>query len=165
MTTDDLGASVRIDHQLLAVESEHRVHCLLELTAPEAPTAERRRLHLALVIDWSGSMAGDKLETAKASAASLARRLAPTDRLAVVTYDDEVRLDLSLTEVGHDQQQLEQALHRIQPGGMTNLSGGWLTLGPLLPPANPGPHGLVNGTIGHRVRGLQCGARIADPST
>jgi Ca-activated chloride channel family protein len=71
-------------------------------------------------------MARDKLETAKASAAYLARRLAPTDRLAVVTYDDEVRLELPLTEVGHDQQYVEETLHRIRPGGMTNLSGGWL---------------------------------------
>jgi hypothetical protein len=42
MTTDDLGASVRLDHQLLAVESDHNVDCLLELTAPKAATAERR---------------------------------------------------------------------------------------------------------------------------
>ncbi len=97
MTTDDLGASVRLDHQLLAVEHEHRVHCMLELTAPKAPSAERRPLHLALVIDRSGSMEGDKLETAKTCAAYLARRLAPTDQLSVVTYDDEVRLELPLT--------------------------------------------------------------------
>ena len=38
---------------------------------------------------------GEKLETAKACAAYLARRLAPTERLAVVTYDDEVRLELT----------------------------------------------------------------------
>ena len=91
MTTDDLRASVRFDHQLLAVEREHRVHCMLELTAPKAPATERRPLHRALVIDRSGSMAGDKLEATKACAAYLARRLEPTDRPAVTTYDDEVR--------------------------------------------------------------------------
>jgi len=126
MTTHDLGAGVRLDHQLLAVEHEHRVHCMLELTAPKAPAAERRPLHLALVIDRSGSMGGDKLETAKTCAAYLARRLAPTDQLSVVTYDEEVRLELPLTPVAHDQLLLEHALARILPGGMTNLSGGWL---------------------------------------
>jgi Ca-activated chloride channel family protein len=127
MPADGLGASVRLDHQLLAVEREHRVHCLLELTAPPNPTDRQRRpLHLALVIDRSCSMGGDKLETAKACAAYLARRLAPTDRLAVVTYDDEVRLELPLTDVGHDQLRLERALQGIRPGGSTNLSGGWL---------------------------------------
>jgi len=126
MTIDDLSASVRFDHPLLAVEREHRVHCMLELTAPEAPATERRPLHLALVIDRSGSMAGDKLEATKACAAYLARRLGPTDELAVITYDDEVRLELPLGPVGHEQFALEHALHRIQPGGMTNLSGGWL---------------------------------------
>ena len=126
MSTDDLSASVRLDHQLLAVEGEHHVHCMLELTAPKAPAVERRPLHLALVIDRSGSMAGDKLETAKACAAYLARRLAPSDQLTVVTYDDEVHLELPLTEVAHDQLALEHALHRIVPGGSTNLSGGWL---------------------------------------
>jgi hypothetical protein len=33
----DLNASLRFDHQLLAIEHEHSVHCMLELTAPPAP--------------------------------------------------------------------------------------------------------------------------------
>ena len=44
--------------RVLAVETEHRVHCMLELTAPPAPAGRvRPPLHLALVLDRSGSMA------------------------------------------------------------------------------------------------------------
>jgi len=123
----DLGASVRFDHQLLAVERDHHVHCMLELTAPAAVASTTRPpLHLAVVLDRSGSMAGPKLDTARECAAFLARRLRPTDELSIVTYDDEVRLELPLSPVGAHGALLEQALLRIAPGGMTNLSGGWL---------------------------------------
>jgi Ca-activated chloride channel family protein len=122
-----LGASVRIDHQLLSVETDHHVHCMLELTAPPAPSDRPRApLHLALVLDRSGSMRGRKLETARECAAYLARRLSTSDELAIVTYDGEVRLELPLSPVGSHGAELERALRRITSGGMTNLSGGWL---------------------------------------
>jgi len=123
----DLSAAVRFDHQLLAVEREYTVHCMLELTAPPAPVDQARLpLHLVLVIDRSGSMAGGKLTTAIEAAAYLARRLSPTDELAIVTYDDDVRLNVPLAPVGTTAAQLEYPLRGIYPGGMTNLSGGWL---------------------------------------
>ena len=123
----DLSAALRFDHQLLAVEREHHVHCMLELTAPPAP-ADRVRppLHLVLVIDRSGSMAGAKLATAIDAAAYLTRRLSPADELAIVTYDNDVRLNVPLAPAGTNAAQLEHALRGIYPGGMTNLSGGWL---------------------------------------
>ncbi len=38
-----MRASVRLDHQLLAVEGEHDVHAMLELSLPELAQADERR--------------------------------------------------------------------------------------------------------------------------
>jgi len=120
-----MKASVRFDHELLAVEGEHTVHAMFELSVPE-PQSDKPRppLHLAVVIDRSGSMAGPKLDRTKEAAAYLVRRLASTDEVAIVTYDDQVDLIASLAPA--DPEALAHVIGGIWPGGMTNLSGGWL---------------------------------------
>ena len=119
-----MDAILRLDHELVALEAEDAVFGLLELRAPEPPALEKRpKLGLALVIDRSGSMAGDKLEVAKACAGFLAGRLTSEDRLGVVAYDDQVSLVSGLHGPDPD---LRHAIERIHPGGSTNLSGGWL---------------------------------------
>lgn len=119
-----IQAALRLEHELLAVETEHDVHAMLELEVPEAAGAGRAPLSLALVLDRSGSMAGPKLETAKRCAAYLAERLGRDDRFAVVTYDDQVALLHPLEPVDPHAARLH--LMAIYPGGSTNLSGGWL---------------------------------------
>lgn len=120
-----MQASVRLEHNLISVEGDHEVHAMFELSVPEPPdTAERPPLRLALVLDRSGSMAGDKLEVAKRCAAWLAGRLRERDELALVAYDDEVRLLAPLA--GAHEGRLAHAIASIWPGGSTNLSGGWL---------------------------------------
>jgi Ca-activated chloride channel family protein len=123
----DFNASMRFEHELLAVEQEHTVSCMLELTAPTSPAvADRRPLALALVLDRSGSMAGEKLDVARRCAAFLIERLGSDDRLAIVSFDHTVRLDAPLMQVGPDRERLSRAALAIESGGQTNLSGGWL---------------------------------------
>src|SRR5438034_1157262 len=110
-----MKASIRLEYQLLAVEREHEVNAMLELTAPSAPAgATRPPLSLAMVIDRSGSMAGPKLEVAKECAAFLIRRLALGDRLAVVAYDETV--DLVVPFGALDRQAALAAVAGIHPG-------------------------------------------------
>ena len=120
-----MDGMVRFDHELLAVETEHDVHVMFELAVPEVPTDHARPpLRIGLALDRSGSMAGAKLETVKRCARYLVERLAPEDAIALVSFDSDVQLVASLASP--DPAALGPRIAAIGPGGMTNLSGGWL---------------------------------------
>jgi Ca-activated chloride channel family protein len=97
---------------------------MLELTAPTVEGTERPPLHLALVIDRSGSMSGQKLAAAKNAARFLVERLDEQDSLALVAFDQDVRL--LAPAAAPDRKALAAAIDSIPHGGTTNLSGGWL---------------------------------------
>src|SRR6266540_759142 len=119
-----MDANIRLDHSLVALETEQDVHAMLELVAPEPDELdERPPLRLALVLDRSGSMDGPKLDVAKRCAAWLVSRLRDRDELALVDYDDQVRL---LAPLGAPHDHIAHALSHVHAGGSTNLSGGWL---------------------------------------
>ena len=110
-----VNAVVRLEHSLLAVEMEQTVHAMLDLEAPSAPRTDRTPLDIALVLDRSGSMAGAKLDAVKQSAAYLIRRLGTEDRLALITYDDEVELVTALGAV--EKEELLDLVDAIGCGG------------------------------------------------
>lgn len=92
---------------------------------PELQTPQRPPLNLALVIDRSGSMAGEKLSYARKAARSLAAELTARDRLAIVTFDDEVQIVVPSGPVDSALPFL-QAINTIEAGSTTALFDGWL---------------------------------------
>ncbi len=91
-----------------------------------APEGGRRiPLNLALILDRSGSMGGEKLARAQEAAALLVRRLWPEDAVGVAVYDHQVNTLIAAAR-GDDHALAESLIRSIRTGGSTNLSGGWL---------------------------------------
>ena len=86
----------QLDLDVLAIECDDQLSLLVELTAPTPePTAERSARTLVVVLDRSGSMAGERLDGAKAALTALVDRLDPADRFGLVSFDDEVRIEIA----------------------------------------------------------------------
>jgi Ca-activated chloride channel family protein len=106
-----------------------QLHAAFDLSADPAPAGARQPLDLALVIDRSGSMEGDKLEHARAAAIALIGRLDERDRIALIQYDDDAQVVVpSVAADSAGKQRLISAVRELTPGGSTNLHGG-MTLG------------------------------------
>ena len=90
-----------------------------ELGAPARPP-----LRLALAIDRSGSMSGEPLQEALRCAEYIAGGLGKQDQLAVILYDNAVRVALPLAAAG-DPARVRAALAGVDSGGSTALFDGW----------------------------------------
>lgn len=102
----------------------------LGLSSPFKPeTYQAPPLSVVAAVDVSGSMGWDygKRETpaaiAIATLRSIAARLRPEDRIAVITYGSNVVTKLELTP-GDDRPAIDAAIDRIGGGGSTNMEAG-----------------------------------------
>jgi Ca-activated chloride channel homolog len=115
-----------LDLDVVAIEAQDRISVLLELTAPTAETSRTRPPStLQVVLDRSGSMAGEPLDAAKGALIDLVGRLEPTDHFGLVVFDDEVHVAVPAAPLT-DKDAVRGLIASIPPGGTTNLSGGYL---------------------------------------
>ena len=102
----------------------HYLEVLVTAASETNSLRKRLPLNLALVIDTSGSMRDEnKLDSVKQAAIAFVNRLRPEDRLAIVSYSNQVKVVLpsSPVRVGQEARWLIQSL---RADGGTNLGAG-----------------------------------------
>lgn len=120
---EEVMPSLRFGNEMVAPGSE----LILQFgytTAPSDDRADLPPLNLGIVIDRSGSMAdAGKLTAVKQALQAFVGRLRPADRVALVTYDTDARIDQASRAVD-DGRWLRDAIAAIETGGGTNLHAG-----------------------------------------
>lgn len=112
---------VSLSHPTVLAAKKRTVYLKVGLTGFQMARSEARaQVNLAIVLDRSGSMSGEKLYHAKLAAKMVVEMLKPDDILSVIAYDDVVRVILPATKVS-DKEVIKAKIDRIRPGGSTAL--------------------------------------------
>src|SRR5688572_26998746 len=129
MPATTLTLTADCDRRLVASEVASQRTVEWVISAPDvAQHADRAPLNLALILDRSGSMQGDKLRYVQQAACHVLDLLDERDRVAVVAYDDQVNLIAASAPItAQARERLKQQINALRPGGWTDLAGGWLT--------------------------------------
>ena len=119
-----LPASVRLDVRMSTPKvlsgARQKAYMRIALTGEDSDRDRRAPVNVAIVLDRSGSMSGQKIEEAKRAAIMAISQLRDDDIVSVVTYESTVGVLVPATRLT-DRESLFNAIRHIRAGGKTAL--------------------------------------------
>ncbi|MBS2016983.1 MAG: VWA domain-containing protein [Deltaproteobacteria bacterium] len=118
---------ISLSHSSVFAGQETPVFADVRLVADaqtETKSVVRAPISLAVVLDTSGSMQGEKMDEAKRSVLRLLSDMRDEDEITLVRYDDTSELVQPLAKVGAVRASLTARIRGLEAGGGTNIPGG-----------------------------------------
>ncbi len=114
-----------LGHEQVLAEAGGEVLVRLRVRAGQVNRGVRAPLNLALVIDTSGSMEGEAIETAREASKNILGMLRDGDRISVISFHSFAETVFESTLVDDaDLAELGQKIDAMQARGTTDLAGG-----------------------------------------
>ena len=123
---DTLVVDARLGHTQLAKASSGETYLFAQVgAASDAATAAVTPMNLALVIDRSGSMKGERIANAMNAAVFALERMRDGDSISVVAFDTAAQVVVAPTTIAAgNRHAIEVAIRSIRLGGDTCISCG-----------------------------------------
>jgi Ca-activated chloride channel family protein len=118
---EEIKVTAALGHPVLLADQKQTSYLKVSLTGFSTSRMEKRTpVNVAIVLDRSGSMTGEKLRKAKEAAIMAIERLGPNDIVSVVAFDDTIRVIVPATKLS-DRFAISSAIERIEAGNRTAL--------------------------------------------
>ncbi len=121
---ENIQVTSKISHPYIIAGADDTVYIKVELEgSPIDKHQIREPVNLALVIDKSGSMSGQKMQDLKEAAKMMVDRLSPSDMISIITYDNQARVVVPASRPS-EPAAIKAHINTISTGGGTALYAG-----------------------------------------
>lgn len=153
-----------ISHSRLLASGPRSMYLEMRLTADDKAPVTRSPIAMALVVDTSGSMAGQKIQDAKRAALSLLDEMRPEDSVVLVRYATNAQVVIPLSRVSDVRERARDQISGMTASGNTDIANALRVAGAQLDAWGKGrPERIVLVTDGRDTSGAprDTGSRVA----
>lgn len=124
MKKDQVKLDILMERPIVRNDAMSEMDVVIEVNSEQSTDEldRKKALNLCIVIDRSGSMSGEKLETAKRSCIDIYKQLDEKDLFTVVVFDDQAEV---VVNPQVPKSEVIEKINKINTAGSTNLSLGW----------------------------------------